>query len=415
MRREYRIGALVLAAVLLAASGSVQAEDIKGKFYIGGEFGVFVNTDDVRSNAALIISPLGDDGAPFTGDTGEIVACDSTNATVYCDPRPDDLIARETQLEDTFELKATIGYGLTSWFSLQLDVGWFEGDVQNFDIFTTKRVPEGGSATDPCVQAGLEPCDLFFLRDKTLKQPITAANVTLNPIELNGIFRFRKDSNFNPYVGLGVGYLVTDIEQDQAVEDLNDRLESLSIIAITDEFGRNFGNILSTNSSGDPAIFADGNAPFNLPAEVDIEDGIQVQFLGGGEYFFNDRFSLIFDARYVLADHEISILMGGEDQINIETFPEDMFRSDGSVRVYNKGPVAPNPFDPNNPGARLTCDVNGDGNPDIGQDYNNDGRIDACFNPGPGTFGSPGETIVVQGGTIKLNHFSFLVGARFTF
>jgi hypothetical protein len=425
MRKEHLIRVLALLAVLCASAGVGHAEDIKRKFYVGGTLGVNVYTDAIRNNAALIISPLGDDGAPFTGDEGEIVACEA-QATVFCDPRPDDLIARETQIEDTIEGRATFGYGLTSLLSLELDVGYFKGQVNNFDVFTTKRVPQGGRSTDPCVQAGLGACDLFFLRNIRQKQPITAGDITLTPVEFNAIVRFRKDSNFNPYLGGGLGYLFTSVDVDRKVDDLNDRLSSVNVIAVTDEFGRDFGTVLSLDpNTGVPRIYGDGNAPFEYPVEVEIDDGFQFQVLGGGEYFFNDRFSVIFDARYTIAGHKISILMDGQDQINVETFPEEMFREDGSVKIFTRSGQAPNPIDPNNPSFRFNCDVDGDGDLDFYADYDGDGNLlrdptdpDQCFNPTPGTpaaRGNPTETIIVQGGTIKLTHFTFGFGFRFTF
>ncbi len=426
MRKDHLIRVLALLAVLCLSAGVGHAEDIKGKFYVGGTVGVSVFSDNVRSNAALIISPLGDDGAPFTGDEGEIVSCDAAQATVFCDPRPDDLIARETHLADTIQGKITVGYGLTSLLSLELDVGFYKGEVSNFDVFTTKRVPQGGRSTDPCVVAGLEPCDLFFLRNIKLKQPITAGEVTLTPVEFNAVLRFRKDSNFNPYLGGGVGYLFTSIDVDRQVDQLNDRLNAVNIIAVTDEFGRDFGSVLSLDpNSGQPRIFGDGNAPFEYPVQVDIEDGLQWQVLGGGEYFFNDRFSVVFDARYTIAGHEISILMEGQDQINVETFPEEMFREDGTVKIFTRTGRAPNPIDPNTSGFRFDCDINNDGSLDFYADYDNSGNLlrdatdpDQCFNPTPGSpaaRGNPSETIVVQGGTIKLTHFTFGFGFRFTF
>ncbi len=398
-----------LAVVLAAEAGASLAEDVKGKWYIGGNLGVLVTTDNVRSNAALLIAPLGADGAPFTGDRGEEVSCDTSNVNVFCDPRPDDLLSRQTQLEQTLKLDGTIGYGLTSNVSVQLDTGYYKGDVLNFDVFTHKVKPANADFIhDPCIQLGQAlPCDLKTFRLRDIKQPITAATVTEIPVAVNAIVRFRKDSNFNPYLGAGAGYIFTSLKQDSSVDSLNGRLRSLHIISTTDEFGINYGRLLG-------AIDTEGTAPFTHPVSVTLDDGFLWQAVGGGEYFFNDRLSFVFDARYVIADQTINISMKGEDQINIDAYTEDLFRPDGSLRVFKTNQEPPNPkvvpFVPGGP-QRYTCKPGLAGNQPPPDDYDNDGIDDACYQ---GTM-NPLETVVVQGGDIRLTNFSFGFGMRFHF
>jgi opacity protein-like surface antigen len=407
-------------AVLVMSADLVSAEDLKGKFYVGGGLGYLLTTDSIRNNAALIVAPLGRDGAPFTGDRGEEVSCETTRLDVFCDPRPDDLIARETQVEQTIALNGRVGYGLTSHFSVELSVGYFKGDLKNMDVYTSKWVPEGANPFDPCahIQALDGTCELTFVRLHQIKEPMTAAEITEIPLELNGIVRFRKDSNFNPYLGGGVGYLHTDLEVDESIDELNERFESLHLIQTSDEFGGNFGTVFSEDG--------DGNAAFLNPAKVTIEDGFQWQFVGGADYFFNDRFSVHFEAKYVLAQalpwasgddaHSVKISFQGEDQINLRGFPEDMFREDGSVKVFYKNAVAPNPFDPS--GTRYDCDVDGDAKitaADLAQDYDGNGSIDQCWNPAPGVTDAPTQTVVAQGGTIRLTAFTFGFGVKFHF
>src|SRR5262249_9586686 len=134
-------GVALAALLLVGGAGTARAEDVKGKWYIGTNLAALVTTDNIRSNAALIIAPLGPDGAPFTGDKGEEISCDSSSGMVYCDPRPDDLLSRQTQLQQTLKLDMHVGYGLTSNVSLQLDTGYYNGNINNFDVFTTKVVP----------------------------------------------------------------------------------------------------------------------------------------------------------------------------------------------------------------------------------------------------------------------------------
>lgn len=405
-------GLLALALLTALCIGDSLAEDVKGKFYVGGNLAILVTTDNIRSNAALIIAPLGRDGAPFTGDRGEVISCDSTRSNVFCDPRPDDLLSRQTQLQQTLKFDGHIGYGLTSNFSLQLDSGYYKGDITNFDVFTQKVVPFSSNPLDPCVALGANdpfgpgvPCEFHNSRTKSEKTPIKAGKVTEIPLVLNGILRFRKDSNFNPYIGAGVGYLLTSVNQSDAVDALNARLSGLHIISMTDEFGDRFGRNLVAPDT-------DGNAPFNRPTTVSIDKGFMYQFVGGGEYFFNDRVSLVFDARYAISGQAINILMrGGQDQIDVTAFTEDIFRKDGSLRVFLAQNSPPNPvIDPNNPGFRYVCDFQTSPPP---RDYDGNGKVDACF--GGSGFRKPEEKIVVQGGQIRLSNFNFGFGIRFHF
>jgi len=411
MKKTFAVPALALL-VFAAGTDTGRAEDVKGKFYFGGNLSVLVTTDNIRSNAALIIAPLGNDGAPFTGDKGEEISCNTGRADVFCDPRPDDLLSRQTQLQQTLKFDGHFGYGLTSNLSIELDSGYYKGDITNFDVFTHKVVPSTNNPLDPCLQAGVNnplgpgvPCDLKFGKIHELKQPITAGQVTEIPVTINAIVRFRKDSNFNPYIGIGAGYLFTSLNEDPAVGALNNRLQKLHLITATDELGATFGRTLSTPDS-------DGNAIFRNPASVSVEQGFQWQVIGGGEYFYNDRFSLVFDARYVIADHAINISLNGQDQVDLTSFTEDMFRKDGSLRVFREQAVAPNPvIDPNvSTSTRYSCSPTLTPPP---RDYNGDGKIDACYS---GPFATdPKETVVVQGGRIRLTNFSFGFGVRFHF
>jgi outer membrane protein W len=414
--KNIAVGLWAVALIFAAVTGTALAEDVKGKFYFGANLAVLVTTDNIRSNAALIIAPLGNDGAPFTGDKGEVISCDTGRSDVFCDPRPDNLLSRQTQLQQTTKLDGHIGYGLTSNFSIQLDTGYYKGDVTNFDVFTTKVVPfRAPNSMDPCgsitdpnhVFPGFklgESCEFFAAKTRNLSQPIKAGQVTEIPLIVNGIVRFRKDSNFNPYIGAGVGYLFTGLTASSAVPQLNSRLEKLHLISATDEFGANFGKVLTTPDG-------DGNAIFNLPVSVKVDQGFEWQVVGGGEYFFNDRMSLVFDARYVVAGQQVTISMNGQDQVDLTSFTEDLFRPDGTLKIYTASDTAPNPIiDPNVSSNRFVCDFKTARPP---RDYNGDGKLDACY--GGSGFVKPTETIVVQGGRIRLSNFNFGFGIRFHF
>jgi hypothetical protein len=151
---------------------------------------------------------------------------------------------------------------------------------------------------------------------------------------------------------------------------------------------------------------------------VTIDSGFQYQAVAGAEYFFNDRMSMLFDARYIFSNaNEISISLGGEDQVDILAYSEDLYRSDGSLRVFRDRPDPPNPIIPNtNPQQRYTCRDSGGQLIFPPHDYDNDGHADdACFVPGIGVSSDLRENVVVQGGNIRLSAFTFAVGIRFHF
>lgn len=420
--------ALAIPLLVLSFSAApVLAEDLKGKFYVGGGLGVLVTNDNIRSNAALIVAPLGNDGAPFTGDQGEEVACTSNRVEVFCDPRPDDLIARQTTLDTSPQANLRIGYGLTSLISLEFSAGYFEGDISNLDVFTTKRIPISTNPTDPCLPSRSDPnfdfsnaCDLRRLSGpRGIKEPITAGKLTEIPLELNALVRFRKDSNLNPYLGGGIGYLITDLEVSDNIDKLNERFEKLHLINTYDEFGPLGRSLIPQDLTG--------NAEFKHPAEVTVTDGFQWQFVGGMDYFFSDRFSLHFEAKYVLArdlpwsgeddSHKIEIFFNGEDQINLYGFPEDMYHPNGNLKIFNQDGGLPNPSDPNT-GLPYDCDPDNDGFDDFGKnvDYDGDGQFDKCYTKGvSGGSGDPEQTVVAQGGIIRLTNYTFGFGIKFHF
>ena len=423
-------GLLALAA-LAAAGVPASAEDLRGRWYFGVNIGFLSTTDDVRSNAHINIGPAGDDGIPFTGDPNELVRCDETNLNqgpVTCDARPDHLLARELTIEETFKLDLTGGYGLSSWLSLQVDASYFKGDVGPVDGFARQFYPH---AVDP----NFNPVPTSIARSEE-SFPIIAGQITEIPVSITGVVRFRKDSTLNPYVGAGAGIIFAQMDVSGDVGALNQRLNAMHIQAAANEFGENL------NPVGGSA--ADGTIPFQYPLVVDVDDAFEWHLTGGIEYFFNDRLSMVFDAKYMFADQSLELLFGDQDQVNMQILPEQLFRADGSVKLFvgnegGQGAEAPNPFCIDSPNApafdgggasgggcptmggnestRVSCTANSVG--DFDGDGARPGDPDICYNRGiwnAAPFNTPpiGQ-VVVQGGEIDLTGFSVAVGMRFHF
>ena len=415
--------------MLLVAGMAVplaQAEDIKGKWYFGGNLSFLSTTDYIRSNSAILIGPLGDDGIPFTGDPNEAPGCTTgaQQGTVFCDPRPDDLLGRETTIEETFRIELTAGFGLTSWLSIQLDTSYFQGDVSPVDVYTRDVI-----LVDPNPDPPFEPT---VFKDRDVSEPINAGEITEIPVTLSAVARFRKDSPLNPYINVGVGRIFTDVETSGDVDALNARLNKLRIRGISNEFNEDLVR------PQDAPLKPTGDVPMTFPLTFDVEDAWEWHVGAGLEWFQSEKFSLIFDARYTFADSDVVLDLNSADQVDFTIFSEQLFRPDGSVQFFSSTPQAPNTLcsdagrgpqgqyaigcDPNsNPTPTTRVDPDGPaGCPMVG-DFDFDGHNDDfCYNAanvGASRRGarSPDGIVVVQGGTIDLTGLSVAVGVRWHF
>ncbi len=90
---------------------------------------------------------FGEDGIPATGDQGELSSCTTLMPGYYpdvdpfCDPRPDDLIAREGTIDDTIGFGATAAFELTRWFQLRFDARYYQSEVGPIDVYVTETIP----------------------------------------------------------------------------------------------------------------------------------------------------------------------------------------------------------------------------------------------------------------------------------
>ena len=440
LRARARFLAIACPAVLLLAGSQARGEDLRQRWYFGANLSYLSTIDDVRNNAAIIFTEqYGDDGIPFTGDPNELQGCGQfggDTADPFCDPRPDDLLERDNKIEETFYGMLTAGYGLTSWLNLQVDVGYFEGEVGPVDVFLRDVIP----VTSGAVDADSGP--LTQLTDRQISEPAEFGTIREIPITLSGIVRFRKDSPLNPYIGAGLGVVFTDVDVSQDIDALNERLGSLRLKLAGNEFGKQI-------SGSD----ASGNLPQQWFVEAELEDAFQWHLNGGVEYFFNDRFSMIFDARYSFINQDVTITLGGlEDQVDFVLFPEPFFREDGSVQIFAAGSDAPNTtcsqtldnilaglnplFDieswnmllPGQNFNRFGCTPSNPGEGNVRpsasgtcaspRDFDSNGKLDRCYtnlDESPSGVGQPKATLVVQAGDIDLTAFSVAVGARIHF
>jgi opacity protein-like surface antigen len=312
------------------------------------------------------------------------------NAEEEFDFRPDDYISRETAIEDTISYSLSAGFGMTERFTLQVEVGWFEGEIGKIDTYLEDTFP---------LENPFNPAVYIDTRQTT--ESITAGTVTEIPVTLSGVVRFLTDGPFNPYVGAGAGMVFTQIDALDDIVALNDRLDAMRVRAVLDERG----NDLTPREFF--ALRGSGRVPLTHPMTVEVDDAIGFHLMTGLEYFPTDRISIVADLRYTFLDQEVRIDLEGEDEVIFDHFSEVVFRDDGSVKYFRNSPSAPNPMvDPNDPTKGLVgCVANSRG------DFDKDGHTDdVCYNT---NLGNALGNFLVQGGEINLSGFTAQIGMRF--
>jgi len=417
-----------LAALCLPA----HAEDTRGRWSIGLSGGILSTKDDIRSNAAAAL--LKEDGV--FGDIS-----DDFVDPERIDRRQDDLLGRETSVQERQTYGVAIGYGLTSWLTLQFDLGYYRGDVSNMDTFRVGRY-----FFDADGNGALHPDDERFgtaLHDASY--PISAGRLEQIPVSFSAVFRFRKDSPFNPILGAGVGMIFTDFEQSDDLRDLNARItegfqrvlvygkedvtgvEAFNYQTIRDRFGNpiadttcdtyannefnpspeqacGLGQAALDEALKDPIYqqfpflaeqLRQQYAPYIsrefIPSRpfitTEIEDAFEYHFMGGAEYHFNESWSAFVTGRYQFTRANLRIRIS--DNGNLVTGART---GDASQRISFDTDQATFEF--------LSAD-----------------------NPPTGTLGGDAgnrpellkDQILVQGGEINLSGFTLAFGLRFTF
>ena len=188
------------------------AEDVRGRWSFSLGVGMLSTLDDIRNNASVL--RLKDPNRGFPDDISDDIVIPGSN-----DPRQDDLLGRETAVEERQVYNLSVGYGLTSWLSLQVDVGYYKGNVGNLDTFQIDR--RFVDLNDDNTLVDNELLSTPF-RDATV--PMSVGQLEQIPVMLSAVFRFRKDSPFNPILGAGVGWMFTDFDESDAFRTLNNEI-----------------------------------------------------------------------------------------------------------------------------------------------------------------------------------------------
>jgi outer membrane protein W len=336
----YSFFIIMLAGIF---AGSSFAEDIEKKWQLSFGLSSYTTQDEIRSDA--------DNRAFYIDATNTVLS-------VGVDPRPDAAATNVNQIEDAFLLNVAGSYAFNSWFLLELRVGYSKSDVGDLEVTALFD-------NDAEAQFLFDERGEFLFRWYSLD----VGELTRIPIQLTPIIRFRPKSNFNPYLGLGVGYIVTNFESSSEMNTFSSNIDQA------------VGAFLS-------AVYPGGAIPSDKyrdlgPATVEAPDSWEYHFLGGLAYTFRKHWAVFIDAQYVFASNSMKIRVDGLERFGIG-FP------DGEVEL-TEGILIPGPI-----GQPYRILSGG------GIDFDGDGVAD------PGSY-------YVQGGDIKYGGFSIGAGIKYTF
>ena len=373
------VGLMVILSV-----GQATAENLKNRWQIGGGIGFVSTQDDIRSNAAFVdFANPGPDGIPDSGD----------ETILFVDPRPDDTLSRETTIQETFNVSLGATYGISDWFSIQLEGSYFQGDVVQFDTFFSERFP-ADTNRDGVLASGEVSRRLSNI-------PFSAGTYTQVPISLSGVFRFRKDSPLNPYVGVGAGYVFNNVEESKQFNELAETLANAEIKAIGSNAGAGF------------LIGSGATLPPFQGLKLELDDGYEAHVMGGAEYFFTSSLSMYVDARYMFTGQDLKINVNGFDQLNF-----DITSLSDTLPQCTNGPGDGDGINFDDPAQFPDFGANGDGEVND-LDFSvrqispfSQGIPDVC-RPGDGT--RTVDQLLVQGGEINLSNITISVGVRWAF
>jgi opacity protein-like surface antigen len=329
---------VVLGAAPLSA---LLAEDTKGKWQFGFGISYFSTTDYIRSNADIALSET------VVGDRPGLPPVQSV------DERPDLNILNQPSVQDQFKIDVNASYGLTRWLAVELSAAYLKAPVGDIEYFfknqTSDIVGSGGSVSNntrcgpnvnqPCYEfTGQVP---FDVKENTF---LPVGTITEIPIQLSAIARFRPESPLDPYLGLGIGYILTDLktgsEFDQRAKEIDalfvstgDKGDFTASVEPSNNCGPNFDQVCTNFSPG--------------PITAKVDNAFQWHAVGGVDYYVNERFSWYVDARYVWT--------GGGVDIRTDGFPQVQFTivDEGRLLLLQKGSPS-NPYLWEDTGVRVT-------------------------------------------------------------
>jgi outer membrane protein W len=281
--------------------GQSFAEDTKGKWQFGFGISYFSTTDYIRSNADLAFASgtIGPTGLPSVGNV---------------DPRPDINILNQPSVADRFQFDAKASYGLTRWLAVEVSGSYLKSPVGNIEFFTENNTqPLGFPTSGPagCGPVGGQTCFSYtpgLQESQSTNTFLPVGEITEIPIRLDGLIRFRPESPFDPYIGLGVGYMFNSLSEGSEFKARSTEVSNLLVSTASE------GEFTDPGRTDKPAG-GSGPAFHPAPLEATLGNSFEWHAIGGVDYYINDHFSFYIDARYVWTSGAIDIRTDGAHQV----------------------------------------------------------------------------------------------------
>ncbi|MCP3982468.1 MAG: outer membrane beta-barrel protein [bacterium] len=373
MRNKFALRVCVFGLLVACIATPALAVNIEKKFRIGFNIGGLNGQDEVTSDSANVLTLVDDLLTP---------------TKVYIDPRNDSSVFGSLELQPGALATLNASYAVNKIFVIEASVGYQQTDLGDVELqaqFLEIEIPEQ------------EPFNFTTFR-------VRAGDIERIPIQLSAMARFRPRANFNPYFGGGVGYSFVGFEPSSEFDQLSLNMDAaLGDLAAVDEatFGRP-----TFDNSGVVAGDLQG-------ARVDVDDSFEWHLLGGFDYSFNAKWTMVVDFRYVFSSRDIFVGFNGDrdlgsavpaqvDFLGSEVDPPNSVY--GAVLIRNGGLID---------GGALQAPLT-------------DPEADCVASPGSCVFVIGAEDpdgvsrldpgyYYVQGGQLDLDAFSFQIGMRYTF
>ena len=308
-RRAVSFSFVVLAAALCAIRPA-RAEDTKGKWQFGFGFTYFATSDYIRSNSDIAIA------SSVAGQTAGLPPVTSVDA------RPDQNMLNEPTVHDDFRFDVKASYGLTRWLAVELLAGYMTTSVGNIEYYVQDQsISYQGSAAAIFSQPFCGPNQDQVCYDYHINAPSVVAHnlfvpvgtITEMPVQLSALVRFRPESPLDPYIGLGVGYLFTDLKTSDEFNTKSQGVANLTVSAASEgEY---------TDSGHATKLAPVGTSGFHpAPMVATVSSGMTWHAVGGVDYFLNQHVAMFLDARFTWTDAEVNITTDGAHQVLFATF-----------------------------------------------------------------------------------------------
>jgi opacity protein-like surface antigen len=372
-----RLGLATVCVLLVAGGSSVHAEDVEKKWRLGFNLGMSDSQGEIRSDAANILTVT---------DERDI------QVRFFEDPRNDDAQGLKLQIDSAPRVTLSAQYAITKIFIVEMSAGYQRGDVGNIEL-------QAEFALDPreVDQRFKFRCAGCSANELAPPLPaISAGEIEMVPLMVTALARFRPRASFNPYIGAGIGYIITGFEPSSELDSLSKNMDS-SIGRFTQlqTFPNRFNPVGTEGDLG--------------PVNVEVPDTFEWHLMGGVEYTFKRKWATYLDINWAFTSQAMTLTFDPPSpSVGISVPNKRVFVTDpeatatyGAIEILEGGIVdggSLQPIDPNAPSE--ICEV----------------TPSACVFDGSKPDGVPDPGIYyIKSGTLDYENVTLAIGVRYTF